>query len=246
MKFNHKLLKGKTIDELDERFFRLDGNDEIILTPYAENKILTQMKDFYGKQLKNLSIKANDTRYVTKIVFKEVEDKQASYLIKQEYQYEYGPIYEELEKLKQEYRDTHPDEFELVEITDPATYKDEYGNYVSVGGNLYHLKVSSIDEAAIGYATASQLLNDVDKSSFPTKKEYTAKDRTKWIQECKVMQEKVLEKHPEAPKDLFNVKIMKEDYDCRINGAKTKDLSVDESILEDVANEYVKTMMEKL
>ena len=247
IKFDEKLLQGKSIDKLDERYFRIDNNDDIKLTEFAENKIVKAMQNFYSKKLKELSIAANNTEYVSKIELKKVKDDAATAEINEKYEKEYKHIYEEFDKMQEEYKASHPDEFDWVKIVDPGNYVDEDGNYKNAGGNLYNLTCTSIKEAAEGYATATMYLKDNDDtSSFPTVKQYKALDVTKWKLERENMKKKLLEKYPNIPDDLFvDAKATKEEYTCRINGAQTKKLTPNDEMLKDAANEYIRTMLDK-
>ena len=254
IKFDERVLQGKNIEELDERYFRLDGNDEIKLTPFAEDKIAKAMKDYYGSVLKKLSLAAGDLTYLTQSKdIKDVKDEEASQKLKEEYESrfskEYPLIEEELEKLKKEYQDSHRDEFVETEILDGGTYLDEDGKYKSSGGNLYGLSCTSIKDAAIGYQTASQYLKDnpVDKDSAPIKIIMVAKDKKAWENAIQEMRKEILNR-PEfssLPKDIFKPIVTKQDYSYSINWRKTKEEAEDDSMITNAANTYIENMLNK-
>lgn len=255
IRFNKDLLKGKPIQRLDEFYFKQDvDTDEIVLTEFAEDKIAKAMKEFYGKQLKELSLKANDMTYLTKSKdVKYVKDEEASEKLNEVYAVQYGKLLdelkEELEKQENEYKDTHKDEFEEVLVIDNATYQDEDGNYKSTGGNLYELKCNSIKEAAIGYNTASIFLkeNPVDKANVPTKTQLVAKDRKAWGAKLEEIRQNILTqpKFSSMPKDIFNPVVMKAEpeYTYSINWRATQKETEDPEMLEEAANAYIASLM---
>lgn len=254
IKFDKKLLKGKPIERLDEYYFRVNPNtDEIELTPFAEDKIAKAMKSFYGNALKKLSLAADDMTYLTKSKdIKQVKNEEATKKLEELYEVQYAKEYplitEELERLEQEYKESHPDEFEEIEVLDSSTYYDEDTNdYKSSGGNLYELTCTSIKEAAIGYQTASEFLKDnpLDKSAAPMKKMKVAIDRKDWENTVRQMREQILSK-PEfshLPKDIFKPVVYKEDYSYSINWRATGKESSDATMLTDAANAYLESMM---
>ena len=254
IRFNPVLLKGKSIERLDEWYFRQNPTtDEIELTPFAEDKIVKAMKDFYGAELKRLSLAANDMTYLSKSSKeKEVKDKEASSKLKDVYEVKYGTIKakldEDLKHMQQEYKDSHKDEFALVEVLESASYFDGE-DYKSSGGNLYELKCTSIKEAAIGYQTASEFLKDnpIDKSNAPTRMELQAKDRKAWVAEIEKMRQTLLTKpeYKDLPKDIFNPVVMKPEpeYIYSINWRVTQNEMSDPEMLTEAANVYIASMI---
>ena len=256
IRFNKDLLKGKPIQRLDEFYFKQDvDTDEIVLTEFAEDKIAKAMKEFYGKQLKELSLKANDMTYLTRSKdTKLVKDEESSIKKSEIYAVEHGKLIdevkEEFERQVEEYKNDkrNEDEFMPVEVIDSASYFDGE-DYVSTGGNLYELKCNSIKEAAIGYNTASIFLkeNPVDKANVPTKTQLVAKDRKAWSAKLEEIRQNILTqpKFSGMPKDIFNPVVMKAEpeYTYSINWRATQKEIEDPEMLEDAANAYIASLM---
>lgn len=248
IKFDAKLLEGRTIEQLDERFFRLNQQDEIVLTPFAEDKIAKAMKAFYGKKLKELSLANNNLQFLSQSKdMKAIKDDQATEQLAEEYARKYADLNAEYEKMQADYKRSHDSEFEWVDVVDPASVKDDDGKYVSEGGSLYGLTCTNLQEAAIGYQTASAYLKaNNDSSSFPTIRQYQAKDMNKWKAELAKMRETLLAKYPDVPRDVFSpiVYMPNNDYTYTINWHATQKLAADDSLMSEAADEYIRTMLE--